>query len=101
EPTPPRARRAGEPLRVVFVGAAVERKGLPGLLRAFEALREQIPATLTLVGAGEAEVAHMMLDDRGVEALGKVSEQRKLAELRNAHVLCAPSLGGESFGMVL
>jgi phosphatidylinositol alpha-mannosyltransferase len=36
-----------------------------------------------------------------VRALGKVSEQRKLAELRNAHVLCAPSLGGESFGMVL
>ncbi len=28
------------------------------------------------------EVAHMMLDDRGVQALGKVSEARKLAELR-------------------
>ena len=36
--------RAGEPLRIVFVGQAVERKGLPVLLRAFEALREQIPA---------------------------------------------------------
>ena len=52
------------------------------LLRAFEALREQIPATLTLVGASAEEVAHMMLDDRGVHALGKVSEERKLAELR-------------------
>ena len=43
----------------------------------------------------------MMLDDRGVHALGKVSEERKLAELARADVLCAPSLGGESFGMVL
>jgi phosphatidyl-myo-inositol alpha-mannosyltransferase len=91
----------GEPLRIVFVGQAVERKGLPVLLKAFEALRDQIPATLTLVGASREEVAHMMLDDRGVEALGKVTEERKLAELARAEVLCAPSLHGESFGMVL
>jgi phosphatidylinositol alpha-mannosyltransferase len=88
-------------LRILFVGQAVERKGLPVLLRAFEALREEIPATLTLVGASRQEVAHMMLDDRGVQALGKVSEERKLAELARADVLCAPSLHGESFGMVL
>jgi phosphatidyl-myo-inositol alpha-mannosyltransferase len=89
------------PMRILFIGQAVERKGLPVLLRAFEALREQVPATLTLVGAGADEVAHMMLDDRGVVALGKVSESRKLAELAAADVLCAPSLHGESFGMVL
>jgi phosphatidyl-myo-inositol alpha-mannosyltransferase len=89
------------PLRILFIGQAVERKGLPVLLRAFEALREQVPATLTLVGASADEVAHMMLDDRGVHALGKVSESRKLAELAQAEVLCAPSLHGESFGMVL
>jgi phosphatidyl-myo-inositol alpha-mannosyltransferase len=92
---------AGAPLRILFIGQAVERKGLPVLLRAFEALREQVPATLTLVGAGAEEVAHMMLDDRGVHALGKVSEARKHAELAGADVLCAPSLHGESFGMVL
>jgi phosphatidyl-myo-inositol alpha-mannosyltransferase len=88
-------------LQILFVGQAVERKGLPVLLQAFEALRDHIPATLTLVGASAAEVAHMMLDDRGVRALGKVSEERKLAELARADVLCAPSLHGESFGMVL
>jgi phosphatidylinositol alpha-mannosyltransferase len=89
------------PMRILFIGQAVERKGLPILLRAFEALREQVPATLTLVGAHADEVAHMMLDDRGVVALGKVSESRKLTELAAADVLCAPSLHGESFGMVL
>ena len=44
----------GEPsddsLRIVFVGQAVERKGLPLLLRAFEALREHIPTELTVIG---------------------------------------------------
>jgi phosphatidylinositol alpha-mannosyltransferase len=89
------------PLRILFIGQAVERKGLPVLLRAFEALRDHIPATLTLVGASPEEVAHMMLDDRCIHALGKVSEARKLAELQRAEVLCAPSLHGESFGMVL
>ncbi len=95
---PPRERDA---LRIVFIGQAVERKGLAVLLGAFEALREQVPATLTLVGASPAEVAHLMLDGRGVRALGKVSEERKLAELARADLLCAPSLGGESFGMIL
>jgi phosphatidylinositol alpha-mannosyltransferase len=91
----------GPELRILFIGQAVERKGLPVLLRAFEALRDHIPATLTLVGAGPQEVAHMMLDDRGVRALGKVSEGRKQQELARAEVMCAPSLHGESFGMVL
>jgi phosphatidylinositol alpha-mannosyltransferase len=89
------------PLRVLFVGQAVERKGLPVLLRAFEALREQVPATLTLVGVEREDVAPLLLDDRGVQALGKSAEERKHAELAAADVLCAPSLGGESFGMVL
>jgi len=95
-------------LRILFIGQAVERKGLPVLLRAFEALREQVSATLTLVGAEPQDVAPLMLDgrgrdlaERGVYALGKVSEARKAAELARAQVLCAPSLGGESFGMVL
>ncbi len=91
----------GAPLRILFIGQAVERKGLPVLLHAFEALREHVPATLTLVGASPPEIAPMLLDDRGVRALGKVSEERKVEELQRAEVLCAPSLRGESFGMVL
>ncbi len=92
---------AGEELRILFIGQAVERKGLSVLLRAFEALREHVPATLTLVGAAPEEIAPLLLDDRGVSALGKVTEDQKIAQLRRADVLCAPSLGGESFGMVL
>jgi phosphatidylinositol alpha-mannosyltransferase len=88
-------------LRIVFVGQAVERKGLPVLLRAFEALREHIPVRLTIVGANREEVAPLLLDDRGIEVLGRVDDAEKQRALEAADVLCAPSLGGESFGMVL
>ena len=91
----------GRPLRLAFVGQAVERKGLPVLLRAFEALREHVPVELVIVGAGEEDVAPLLLDPTGVRVLGKVSDERKHAALEGADLLVAPSLGGESFGMVL
>jgi phosphatidylinositol alpha-mannosyltransferase len=95
------ARPAGETLRIAFVGQAVERKGLPLLLRAFEALREHIPTELTVIGPTADELSPLLLDARGVNALGKVDEARKQEVLEQADVLCAPSLGAESFGMVL
>jgi phosphatidyl-myo-inositol alpha-mannosyltransferase len=90
-----------ERLRIVFVGQAVERKGLPLLLRSFEALRDHIPTELTVIGPTAEELAPLMLDDRDVRVLGKVDDARKREELARADVLCAPSLRGESFGMVL
>jgi phosphatidylinositol alpha-mannosyltransferase len=95
------AAAPGDRLRIVFVGQSVERKGLPLLLRAFEALREHIPTELTVIGPTHEELSPMMVDDRGVRVLGKVDDARKQVELRAADVLCAPSLRGESFGMVL
>jgi phosphatidylinositol alpha-mannosyltransferase len=94
-------REPADRLRLAFVGQAVERKGLPVLLRAFEALREHIPVELTVVGASEEEIAPLLLDARGVVALGRVDDERKRRVLESADLLCAPSLGGESFGMVL
>ncbi|HEY2260906.1 MAG TPA: flippase-like domain-containing protein [Solirubrobacteraceae bacterium] len=94
-------RASSDCLRIVFVGQAVERKGLPLLLRSFEALREHVPTELTVIGPTAEELAPLMLDDGGVRVLGKVDDRRKRAELQNADVLCAPSLRGESFGMVL
>jgi phosphatidyl-myo-inositol alpha-mannosyltransferase len=98
---PPIADAHADPLEIVFVGQAVERKGLPVLLRAFEALREIVPARLTIVGADRSEIDNLIMDDTGIEALGKVDDATKEAVLARAHVLAAPSLGGESFGMVL
>jgi phosphatidyl-myo-inositol alpha-mannosyltransferase len=96
-----RIRVLGEPLRIVFVGQAVERKGLPVLLRAFEALRREVPAELVVIGSTAEEIAPLLVDGEGVIALGRVDDATKERELRAADLLCAPSLGGESFGMVL
>jgi phosphatidyl-myo-inositol alpha-mannosyltransferase len=100
-PPPPRTRAPGEPLEIVFVGQALDRKGLPILLRAFEALRGHVRARLTIVGASEPEVAPLMVDRTNVTVLGRVSDDVRHAALERADVLAAPSLGGESFGMVL
>src|SRR3954447_15574623 len=91
----------GAPLRIAFVGQAVERKGLPVLLRAFEALRREVPAELIVIGSTADELAPLLVDGEGVIALGRVDDATKERALRDADLLCAPSLGGESFGMVL
>jgi phosphatidylinositol alpha-mannosyltransferase len=39
--------------------------------------------------------------DPRIEWLGRISDDEKTARMRGATVFCAPSLGGESFGVVL
>jgi phosphatidyl-myo-inositol alpha-mannosyltransferase len=98
----PTHRDGDEPLELLFVGRAEGRKGLPILLRAFEALHSAgIDARLTVAGAPQEEVEPLLLDPEGVEVVGQVSEEAKWELLGRADVLVAPSLGGESFGMVL
>jgi phosphatidylinositol alpha-mannosyltransferase len=99
-PTGPKPE--GRELRLLFVGRAEERKGLPVLLRAFEALREAgVRTRLTVAGATPEEVEPYLLDPEGVHVAGRVTEEEKWRLLHEADVVCAPSLGGESFGMVL
>jgi phosphatidylinositol alpha-mannosyltransferase len=89
-------------LELLFVGRAEDRKGLPVLLGAFEALRAAgVDAHLTVAGATVDEVRPLLLDTEGVDIAGRVSEAEKWRLLHNADLLCAPSLGGESFGIVL
>jgi phosphatidylinositol alpha-mannosyltransferase len=101
-PTGPKP--VSEELRVLFVGRPEERKGLPILLRAFEALVEHVPARLTVIGADHEELGRYLPDPdtaSRIDALGRVPEQELWARLHAADVLCAPSLAGESFGMIL
>ena len=91
-----------ERVELLFVGRAEERKGLPVMLRAFEALRAAgVAAGLTVAGATAEEVEPMLLDATGVTVAGRVSEDEKWELLHRADLVCAPSLGGESFGIVL
>ncbi len=91
-------------LRVLFVGRHEERKGLPVLLSAFGALVEQVPCRLTVIGAEREDVLRYLADPdlmRWIDVRGRVSGERLWSALHEADVLCAPSLSGESFGMVL
>jgi phosphatidylinositol alpha-mannosyltransferase len=93
-----------EELRILFVGRPEERKGLPVLLTAFNALVEHVPARLTVIGAEEEDVKRWLTDPEllgSIDVRGRVSGEQLWAELHAADVLCAPSLSGESFGMVL
>jgi phosphatidylinositol alpha-mannosyltransferase len=97
------ATPAGE-LRILFVGRPEERKGLPVLLTAFGALVEHVPCRLTVIGAEREDVLRYLADPellRSIDIRGRVSGDSLWAELHGADVLCAPSLSGESFGMVL
>src|ERR687887_2060349 len=62
----PTRRAPGAPLKIAFVGQAVERKGLPVLLRAFEALRAQVPAELTVIGSTADDVAPLLVEADGI-----------------------------------
>ncbi len=90
---------------VVFIGRNEPRKGLPVLLRAWPRIHEQTGARLRLVGADPLSIRWLArrqgfpLD--GIDLLGALSEEALTAELQAASLLVAPSLGGESFGMVL
>ncbi|MQA73722.1 MAG: glycosyltransferase [Solirubrobacterales bacterium] len=95
---------ASEELRILFVGRAEERKGLPVLLTAFGALIEHHPARLTVVGAEAGEVRRYLPDpevEAQVDAVGRIGGDELWDRLHAADVLCAPSLSGESFGMIL
>jgi phosphatidylinositol alpha-mannosyltransferase len=101
-PSAPRAR-AGRALRVLFVGRFGEpRKGLTVLLDAVALLRGQGRAVeLDVAGAGAPERFLPRADRLGVRFLGRVPDARLARLYREADVFCAPSLRGESFGMVI
>ena len=98
------------PGRILFIGRPEPRKGLPVLLEAFQGLRTRAPeASLVLAGPTPEEVQALASRGRGtpdrslegVTALGRVAHDVKIREIAAAQTLCAPSNGGESFGIVL
>ena len=90
---------------VVFIGRNEPRKGLPVLLRAWPEVARRTGARLRVVGADPLSVRwlarrqQLSLDD--IDLLGGLSGEELTQELSRAALLAAPSLGGESFGMVL
>ena len=102
---PEHADPAGRENRLVFAGRHEARKGLHVLLHAWPEIRRRTGASLRVIGADPLRVRLLMtrlrLPDDGIEVLGFLDQDRFTEELLSAKALVAPSIGGESFGMVL
>ena len=102
---PPEADPGGRDGNVVFIGRNEPRKGLPVLLSAWPRVHARTGARLRLIGADPLSIRWLARRQgfplEGVDLLGGVHDEELTAELQAASLLVAPSLGGESFGMVL
>jgi phosphatidylinositol alpha-mannosyltransferase len=100
-------RQSGDVKKIVFLGRLVPRKGCKELIKAFKILHQTKPTTkLIIAGKGpmlnELKKLTAQLGLNGsVEFLGFISEEEKPSLLASADIACFPSLGGESFGIVL
>jgi phosphatidylinositol alpha-mannosyltransferase len=102
---PPAADAADRDHTVVFIGRHDPRKGLPVLLAAWPEIHRRTGARLRVVGADPLAVRLLLSRHRvaetGIDVLGFLSQEDLTAELKRTKVLAAPSIGMESFGMVL
>jgi phosphatidylinositol alpha-mannosyltransferase len=102
---PEDADPAGRDHTVVFAGRHEPRKGLHVLLRAWPELHRRTGARLVVAGADPLAVRLLLtrlgVPDTGIDVVGFLSQDALTDLLRSTKALLAPSLGGESFGMVL
>ncbi len=85
---------------VLFVGRPEPRKGFTTLLDAMAALRRRMDVRLVTTAAPSVPAGSPEHPD-WVVPLGRVPDERLPGIYAGAGVFCAPSLGGESFGIVL
>lgn len=96
----PRGERQRERV-VFFVGRHEERKGLSVLLRAMALLPPDVRLWIASDGPQTAELRSVFADDPRIEWLGRIPDEEKVERLQRCGAFCAPSLHGESFGVVL
>ncbi len=86
---------------VFFLGRHEERKGLQVLLAALT----HLPPDVQLWVAGEGPLTESLRSrytgEPRIQWLGRIGDRERSRRLRGAQVYCAPSIGGESFGIVL
>jgi phosphatidyl-myo-inositol alpha-mannosyltransferase len=85
---------------ILFVGRHEERKGLVTLLTAMQELPPETRLWVAGTGPQTAELQGRFRDPR-VTWLGRIDDVELARRWKAASAYCAPSLGGESFGVVL
>jgi phosphatidylinositol alpha-mannosyltransferase len=86
---------------ILFVGRHEPRKGLTVLIDAMADLGHDVRLWVASDGPQTADLEACTAADPRIEWLGRISEEEKVSRMRGADVLCAPSVRGESFGVVL
>jgi phosphatidylinositol alpha-mannosyltransferase len=86
---------------IFFMGRHEPRKGLDVLLSAMAKLPGDVRLWVASDGPQTEELMARTSADRRIEWLGRVTDEEAAGRLRGADVFCAPSLHGESFGVVL
>ena len=86
---------------IFFCGRHEERKGLAVLLEAFTTLADDVHLWIASDGPDGPRLRQQYAGHDRITWLGRISDAEKFARLRGATVFCAPSLHGESFGVVL
>jgi phosphatidylinositol alpha-mannosyltransferase len=86
---------------ILFVGRHEPRKGLAVLLEAVGHLGPDVRLWVAGDGPHTSRLRAAASTDERIEWLGRISDEEKARRMRGADVFCAPSLEGESFGIVL
>jgi phosphatidylinositol alpha-mannosyltransferase len=86
---------------LAFMSRHESRKGLAVLLEALDHLPADVRLWVASDGPETARLRARWGSDPRVQWLGRISDEEKARRLRGADVLVAPSLHGESFGLVL
>jgi phosphatidylinositol alpha-mannosyltransferase len=86
---------------VLFVGRHEERKGLAVLLDAATRLPDDVVVWVVGDGPETEPLRRRYGNDPRIEWLGRVSDVERNRRMAAADVFGAPSLGGESFGVIL
>jgi phosphatidyl-myo-inositol alpha-mannosyltransferase len=86
---------------VFFVGRHEPRKGLGLLIDAMSGLDDDVELWIAGTGPQTASLKEITKDDSRIKWLGRISDTEKARRMKAATVFCAPSVEGESFGIVL
>lgn len=86
---------------ILFIGRHEPRKGLKILLEALRYLPNDVRLWVASEGPETNRLKEENSNDDRIVWLGTISDEEKVKRLQECSVLCAPSLGGESFGIVL
>jgi len=86
---------------VFFIGRHEPRKGLDVLLAAMSDLPPNVRLWIAGDGPDTDRLRARVAGDVRIEWLGRISDDERASRMRGADVFCAPSLRGESFGVVL